>query len=350
MTPELLLLLAQDGVSNGAIYVLVALGIVLVFQVTRVIFVPFGDLVAYTSLTQAAIEAGRIPGTIWLVLLLAALALLAESLSLLRRNALHRLPRALLLYGVLPALPVLAASLLAGRALPPAAEMALTIALMLPVAPLLYRIAFRPIADAPVLVLLIVAVVLHFAVSGVALIMFGPEGARPHLLTDAMFEVGGMMFPGQMLLMLAASALAVLLLALLCGRTIAGRALRATAVNRVGARLVGIRPASAGAVAFLIASALAAISGILIGPVTTLFYDSGFVIGLKAFVGAIIGGLVSYPGAALGALFVGLLESYTAFWNSALKEVAVFAVLVPVLILRSAVQRGEAGDADGDEL
>jgi branched-chain amino acid transport system permease protein len=350
MTPELALLLAQDGVANGAIYVLVALGIVLVFQVTRVIFVPFGDLVAYTSLTLAAIEAGRRPGTVWLVLLLAGLALLAEGISLLRSNAAHRLPRAVMLYGVLPALPVLAAWLLAGRALPAAAEIALTIALILPLGPLLYRIAFRPIADAPVLVLLIVAVVLHFAISGIALIMFGPEGARPLLLTDAMFEVGGMMFPGQMLLMLAASALAVLLLFLFFGHTIAGRALRATAMNRVGARLVGIRPGIAGSVAFLIASALAAVSGILIGPVTTLFYDSGFVIGLKAFVGAIVGGLVSYPGAALGALFVGLLESYTAFWNSALKEVAVFAVLVPVLILRSALQRGDTGDGDGDEL
>src|SRR5271163_2844451 len=103
MTPELALLLAQDGVSNGAIYVLVALGIVLVFQVTRVIFVPFGDLVAYASLTQAAIEAHRLPGTLWLVLLLAVLALLAEAISLLRSNAAHRLPRAVLLYGVLPA-------------------------------------------------------------------------------------------------------------------------------------------------------------------------------------------------------------------------------------------------------
>jgi branched-chain amino acid transport system permease protein len=350
MTPELALLLAQDGVANGAIYVLVALGIVLVFQVTRVIFVPFGDQVAYTSLTLAAIEAGRRPGTVWLVLLLAALALLAETISLLRSNAAHRLPRAALLYGLLPALPVLAAWLAAGHALPPALEKTLTISIMLPVAPLLYRIAFRPIADAPVLVLLIVAVVLHFAISGIALIVFGPEGARPHLLTDTMFDLGGIIFPGQMLLMLAASALAVLLLALFFGRTITGRALRATAVNRTGARLVGIRPGSAGTVAFLIASALAAISGILIGPVTTLFYDSGFVIGLKAFVGAIIGGLVSYPGAALGALFVGQLESFTAFWNSSLKEVAVFAVLVPVLILRSALQRGATDEADGDEL
>jgi branched-chain amino acid transport system permease protein len=349
MTGELALLLAQDGIANGAIYVLVALGIVLVFLVTRVIFVPFGDLVAYASLTLASLEVGKVPGTAWLLLLLAALALGAETISLLRRNALRRWPRALLLYGLLPAVPAAAAWLAAGAALPAPARVALTIALMLPIAPLCYRLAFRPIADAPVLVLLIVAVVLHFALSGVALIVFGPEGERPRPLVDAVFEIGGMVWPGQTLLMLGASALAVLSLALFFGATITGRALRATAVNRVGARLVGIRPSAAGNMAFLIASALAAVSGVLIGPVTTLFYDSGFVIGLKAFVGAIIGGLVSYPGAALGALFVGLLESFTAFWNSALKEVAVFALLVPVLILRSALQRG-GGEDEEEEL
>lgn len=347
MTVELALLLAQDGIANGAIYVLVAVGIVLVFLVTRIVFVPFGDLVAYASLTLASLEAGNRPGTLWLVLLLAVLALLAETISLLRRNALHRWPRAALFYFVLPALPVAGAWLLAGAMLPPLERVVLTIALMLPIAPLTYRVAFRPIAGAPVLVLLIVAVVLHFALSGVALIVFGPEGERPRPLSDAVFTIGSMVFPGQTVLMLAASALAVLLLFLFFNYTITGRALRATAVNRVGARLVGIRPGTAGNAAFVVASALAAISGVLIGPVTTLFYDSGFVIGLKAFVGAIIGGLVSYPGAALGALFVGLLESFTAFWNSALKEVAVFALLVPVLILRSAVQTGgEEGEED----
>ena len=349
MTVELALLLAQDGIANGAIYVLVAVGIVLVFLVTRIIFVPFGDLVAYASLTLASLEVGKPAGTLWLVTLLAVLAFAAETVSLLRCNALGRLSRAALVYLVLPGVPVAAGWLTTGEILPPLARVALTIALMLPVAPLCYRLAFRPIADAPVLVLLIVAVVLHFALSGVALILFGPEGERPQPLISAVFDVGSMVWPGQTLLMLGASALAVLLLALFFGATMTGRALRATAVNRVGARLVGIRPGVAGNAAFLIASGLAAISGILIGPVTTLFYDSGFVIGLKAFVGAIIGGLVSYPGAALGALFVGLLESFTAFWNSALKEVAVFALLVPVLILRSALQRG-GGEAEEEEL
>jgi branched-chain amino acid transport system permease protein len=115
----------------------------------------------------------------------------------------------------------------------------------------------------------------------------------------------------------------------------AGRALRATAVNRVGARLVGIRPARTGTIAYFIASLLAGISAILIGPTTTIYYDSGFMIGLKAFVGAIIGGFTSYPIAALGALFVGVLESFASFWSSAFKEVTVFSLLIPVLLWQS---------------
>jgi len=66
-----------------------------------------------------------------------------------------------------------------------------------------------------------------------------------------------------------------------------------------------------------------------------MYYDTGFLIGLKAFVAAIIGGLVSYPLAALGAVLVGLLESYSSFWASPYKEVIVFTLIIPVLIWRS---------------
>ena len=81
MTPEIALLLAQDGVTTGAIYVLLALGTVLIFSVTRVIFVPFGDIVAYAALTLAALQAGQLPGTVWLVLTAAGFALVLEAAS-----------------------------------------------------------------------------------------------------------------------------------------------------------------------------------------------------------------------------------------------------------------------------
>ena len=118
-------------------------------------------------------------------------------------------------------------------------------------------------------------------------------------------------------------------------RTVAGKALRATAVNRIGARLVGIRPARTALLAYVCASLLAGLIGVLVAPVTTMYYDSGFLIGLKAFVAAIIGGLVSYPLTAVGALAVGVVESFASFWSGALKDVIVFSLLIPVLLLRS---------------
>ena len=106
-------------------------------------------------------------------------------------------------------------------------------------------------------------------------------------------------------------------------------------MNRAGARLVGSSPDFAGALTFALAGLLCAFSGVLIGPITTIYYDSGFLISLKGFVGAIIGGLSSYPLSAAGALLVGLIESFSSFWASAFKEVIVFTLIIPVLLWRS---------------
>jgi branched-chain amino acid transport system permease protein len=350
MTFEIALLLAEDGIANGAIYVLVGLGIVLVFAVTRIIFVPFGDIVAYTVLTLGALERHRLPGTVWLVLTLVVIACAMETARLLGESRARLIPPMLAFYAVLPLLPVAAVTFVAGHDMSTPVAFGLTFALIVPIGPLLYRIAFRPIADASVLVLLMVAVALHFAVSGLALFYFGPEGMRTTPLTRSVFNIFGLIVPGQTLVILAGCIAVCLALALVFARTILGKALRATAVNRLGARLCGISPSQTGVAAFTIASALAAISGILVGPVATLYYDSGFIIGLKAFVGAIIGGLVSYPLAALGALFVGILESYAAFWSSAFKEVIVFGSLIPILIWRSLLAGGVEDEDETDEI
>jgi len=348
MTPEIALLLIQDGISTGAIYVLVGLGIVLIFLVTRVIFVPFGDVMGYAALTLAALQMKQMPGTIWLVLTLALMATVMEFYSLLRQGQGRRLPRALALYGLLPLLPALLVFIAAGHELPMWLAIVLACAIILPISPLLYRVAFRPLADASVLVLLIVAVAVHFAISGLALVFFGPEGFRTEPMTRAFFNLGPIGVSGQSILIVASSALISLFLFVFFERTLMGKALRATAVNRIGARLVGIMPSTTGTIAFLLASALAGFSGILIGPVTTLYYDSGFLIGLKAFVGAIIGGLVSYPATAIGALMVGLLESYASFVDSSLKEVFVFGALIPILVWQS-IRKGSVEEEIEEE-
>jgi hypothetical protein len=122
-------------------------------------------------------------------------------------------------------------------------------------------------------------------------------------------------------------------------RTLYGKALRATAVNRMGARLMGISPTLAGKATFLVATFIGALSGILIAPITTLYFDSGFIISLKGFVGAIIGGLVSYPIAAIGAVAVGLIEAFSMFWASNYKEIIVFTLIIPFLLWRSFTSR-----------
>lgn len=335
MNSEIAAILAMDGIATGAIYVLMALGFVLIFAVTRVIFVPFGDIAAFTALTLAALELKQLPGTVGLVVALAALATLMELTSILRAGAFGRIPRACLFYLLLPLLPAALVWLTAGTLLPMPLRILLSVALILPIAPLLDRVVFRPIADASVLLLLTVAVALHFALVGLGLLFFGPEGVRTQSLTDYSLMIGHIPVSGQTLLIVAAAAVFSLLLYVFFEFTLSGKALHATALNRTGARLMGIRPDHAGTIAYLLGSVLAAVSGILIAPVNTIFYDFGFLIGLKAFVGAIIGGLVSFPVTAVGSVFVGILETFAAFQSSAFKEVIVFSVLIPVLLWRS---------------
>jgi len=336
MTWDVAMILFTDGLANGAVYLLAGLGLVLIFSVTRVVFVPFGDIAAFAALSLAAFQTDRLPATIGMVAVMVALALLTEVGSLLQRGEARRIPKAILTWGVLPLLPCVLAWLVARPGMPAALHIAAAVLLVVPIAPLLARVVFQPIADASVLVLLIVSLVLHFLLSGLGLLFFGPEGSRTASLVDAIFTLGdGFVLSGQVVLMVASAIVLSGLFFLVFERTVAGKALRATAVNRVGARLVGIRPARTALLAYGCASLLAGLIGVLIAPVTTMYYDSGFIIGLKAFVAAIIGGLVSYPLTALGALAVGVVESFASFWSGALKDAIVFSLLIPVLMLRS---------------
>jgi branched-chain amino acid transport system permease protein len=327
--------LVQDGVTNGAIYALLALALVLVFTVTRIVWIPSGEFVTYGTLTLAGLQLGKPPGTVGLLVVVAVVAALVETVATLRRREWRQLPARLALWLGAPLLIAGAVWWAAPRALPMPMQVALTLAAVTALGPLLYRIVYQPIADASVLVLLIVSVAVHFALTGLGLWFFGPEGSRTPAFTAASFHVAQLTFSAQSLLVVATSVGLIGALYAFFGRTLYGKALRATAVNRVGARLVGISPNLAGALTFVLAALLCAFSGVLIGPITTVYYDSGFLVSLKGFVGAIIGGLVSYPLAAAGALLVGLLESFSSFWASAFKEVIVFTLIIPVLLWRS---------------
>ncbi len=329
-------ILALDGLTNGAIYALLALATVLVFTVTRVIYIPQGEYVAFGALTLALLQAGKVPGTAWFLLVLAGGVALADLAQGARAgHAPARLVRAALRTLAWPVAVSLLAIWAGPRHFPLPVQALLTLALVTPFGSLIYRVAYQSLADASVLVLLIVSVGVHFALLGLGLYFFGAEGFRNPSFWDARFSAGALALTGQAVLIFVVSLGLIAALALFFERSLRGKALRATAVNRLGARLMGISSTGAGRLSFTLAAFFGALAGLLIGPTTTVFYDSGFLIGLKGFVAAVFAGLASYPLALVGALGVGLLESFSSFWASAFKEVIVFGAILPVLLWRS---------------
>jgi branched-chain amino acid transport system permease protein len=335
LNTTIMLFLLQDGITNGAIYALLGLALVLVFAVTRVILIPQGEFVTYGALTYATLASGQVPGTARLAV---AMGLVALGLDLYAgRRALRPglVGRMLAIDILLPAVVLILTSSLADKQTPVAIDIALSLLIVGTIGLFLYRVAFAPIAHTSVLVLLIAAVGCHLALQGIGLVFFGAEGQRGPALSNAAFTIEPLRFTGQSIAVYAVTLALIVALWLFFGFTLYGKALRATAVNRLGARLVGIRTGLSGQIAFLLAAVIGAISGVLIVPITTLYYDTGFLIGLKGFVAAIIGGLVSYPLTAIAALVVGTVESFSSFYASNFKEVIVFALIIPVLLLRS---------------
>lgn len=340
------LLLGQDGLTNGAIYALLALAILLVFSVTRILLIPQGEFVSFSALTMAAMQAGKPAALGWLLLTLCAAALVMELAVRRRETGRWRVgPSLLWLCAYVLVISVAALFVPLDRA-GQLVQATLTTGLMAALGPLLYRVLFQPIAAAHSLVLLIVSIAAHVALVGIGLLMFGPEGTRTEPFSDASFELGPAMIQGQTLWVIVLSLVLIGLLYGFFERTLYGKALRATAVDRLGAQLVGISPELAGQASFLLAALIGALSGILIAPLTTIYYDSGFIIGLKGFAGAIIGGLASYPLAAFGAVALGLAEAFSTFWASSYKEVIVFTLLLPVLLWRSLAARKSGGDRE----
>ncbi len=331
----IVLILGQDGVTGGAIYALLALALVLVFSVTRVIFIPQGEFVAFGALTLAALQAGKVPATVWLLVAMGAFVAVIDLIGRVRDKDMEGVGG---LVGWNLAYPLALAALLYsvdGSGLPMVAQIALTLAILVPLGPMIYRIAYQPIADTSVLVLLIASVAVHLILTGLGLVFFGAEGVRTAPFSEGSLTFGEFTINLQTIWVVGCSLAFIVGLYAFFARTIYGKALRATAVNQSGAKLMGISPVVAGKLTFLLAALLGTFSGLLIGPITTIYYDTGFLIGLKGFVAAIIGGLASYPLAAAGAVLVGLLESFSSFWASAFKEVLVFTLIIPVLLWRS---------------
>jgi branched-chain amino acid transport system permease protein len=208
---------------------------------------------------------------------------------------------------------------------------------------LLYRAAYRPLLHAP-LSILISAIGASLTLEYTLLLIYSPSFlVYPHLFGRAGPRIAGIDISWLQLLIFVSSIVLMAALYSVVHRTKTGMAMRALAINQDAARLMGVNVNRVIGFTFFLGSTLASFAGVLTG----LYYSQisflmGFLIGLKAFTAAVLGGIGNIPGAVLGGFLLGILESLAAgYYSSRWKDVVAFAVLIIILVVRPRGLLGE---------
>lgn len=201
---------------------------------------------------------------------------------------------------------------------------------------LVEKIAFRPLRMAGHMPPLLITIGLSIILKDLATIVFGAENRPVPSVYDAAVTIGGVPVSGLQILILALSGALVLGLRLLLHGTRLGRAMRATAQDHEAAYAMGVDVNRIFNIAFALASALGGAAGVLVGAYYNAVYATmGGTAGLKGFAACILGGLTSIPGAVVGGLVLGVVENLTVqFVASGYRDVVAFVVMVLVLVVR----------------
>ena len=214
------------------------------------------------------------------------------------------------------------------------------------------RIAYRPLRHAPRLAPLITAIGMSIVLQNTAMLIWGKQYITfPPLLEITRYDLGGATITNLQIVILLMSFLLMLGLMLLINKTRLGRAMRATAQAPAIAGLMGVDVNSIISITFVLGSMLAAVAGVMVSAYYGLaHYYMGFLLGLKAFTAAVLGGIGNIPGAMLGGLLLGVIESLGAGYigdltggvlGSHYQDVFAFFVLILVLTLRPSGLLGE---------
>ena len=242
-----------SGLTNGAIYALIALGFGIIYNATTIINFAQGEMVMLGALCAISI------------------------------------------YQVIPSLPLAFAG---------------AVVLVTCVGLVFERLALRPVADPTPIALIIITVGGGVLIKGVAMLIWGKEAyTLPPFSGNIPIHLGPATVLPQNLWVLGITAVAVVALEAFFRLTLVGKAMRACAYNTRAARLVGIAAGRMVQLSFGLSAALGAGAGILIAPLTLGVYDMGTMLGLKGFSAAIIGGLGSLAGGVLGGLVLGVAEA-----------------------------------------
>lgn len=214
------------------------------------------------------------------------------------------------------------------------------------------RVAYRPLRKAPKLAPLITAIGVSIVLQNLAMLIWGRNyHAFPPILPNGEHEILGATITTIQIAIIIIAATMMGGLMLLIHRTRLGRAMRATAENPAIAQLMGVNINHIISLTFVIGSALAAVAGVMVSANYSIaHYYMGFVLGLKAFTAAVLGGIGNLAGAMLGGILLGLIESLGAgyigdltggFFGSNYQDVFAFLVLITVLVFRPSGLVGE---------
>lgn len=271
--------LVFSGLTIGAIYALVAVGFVLISNVTGVLNFAQGEFAAVGALTAAWLAMRGMP--LWACVVLAVLV---------------------------------AAFVAAG----------------------VERAVVHPARHSRPMTVIMLTIGAGMALRGAALLVFGPDPLAMPMFTDGEpIAVGGATILWQTVWALALCALFFASLVLFFEKTYTGKAVRANVMNRFAARLCGIRPTTLSFWVFVVSGAVSGLAGAVMAPITGATYDMGLLLGLKGFVAAVIGGLNNAAAAVVGAFLLGVVEALTAgLLSSGYGDAISFVLLIAMLLLK----------------
>jgi branched-chain amino acid transport system permease protein len=269
-----------SGLTNGAIYAVIALGFTMLYNATGLINFAQGEFVMLGALSMI---------TLW-----------------------------------------------KGLQLPLPAAFAISVAGVSAVGLLLERLAIRTVRKPHPIVLVIITIGASILLRGLAMLLWGKDAhSAPSFSHHAPFEIAGATLLPQSLWILAVVLVIVSGLQLFHRRTLTGKAMEACAIDKRAASLLGIPSERMVLLAFALSAGMGSIGGALIAPITMSSYDMGMMLGLKGFCAAMLGGLGSSWGAVFGGMLLGILEAMAVgFFSSDLRDAIAFFLLLIILYAR----------------
>jgi branched-chain amino acid transport system permease protein len=200
-----------------------------------------------------------------------------------------------------------------------------------------YQLGIRKILRSSYVMLIVSTIGMSAVCEGAAFIAWGTDTVPfPSFVLGSGLDIAGMHVPAQQLLAVAAIVILTAAVALFFTRTTIGKALYASADNPLGARLVGISPARMGLLAFGLGAGISAFGGIVVAPTTAVTWNMGAILTIKAFTAIVIGGMTSVWGAVAGGFALAIVESLlTAYVSSSYGQALTFGLLIAVLVARA---------------